>query len=212
MEVVANYNQPPPGVPQVTGPPPGYKPADLSRISPKEAEKRARERGFGSLENSPRDRWGRAIGATAGVAAGLATGNPLTAITLGTTGYRLGDNAARGIANLRRPQMDISSAGVPAITPPLDIPVSQPATGGIFGRGMRGQKAQGILAAVASGAMSIKDAAAVSGMSESRIRDSLGSMSGGGMGQSWGGGNFYGGDHSGYSSGGFHGGAINPNR
>jgi hypothetical protein len=63
--------------------------------------------------------------------------------------------------------------------------------------------------------MSIKAAANTLGMSESRIRDSLGSMGSGsgGMGQSWGGiGGFYGGDHSGYSSGGFHGGAINPNR
>jgi len=99
--------------------------------------------------------------------------------------------------------------GVEPISQPVDVPITS-TPGGMFGRGMRGlgQKAQGILAAVAGGRMSIKDAAAVSGMSESRIRDSLGSMGsagGGGMGQSWGGG---GGGYTGGSYGGYGGSRI----
>lgn len=212
MQVVANYD--PQEAPTVSGPPPGYKPPDLSRISPKEQERRARERGFGSLENSGRDRWGRTIAAGAGGLLGLAAGGPGAALTLGSVGYRVGDNAARGIANLRRPPI-----GVEPITPPVETPILQANTGGIFGQGMRGlaRKAQGVLAAVASGKMSVSAASAASGLSESRIRDSLGSMGSGGsggMGQSWGGsyGGFYGGSPSGYASGGFHGGAYNPNR
>jgi len=91
-----------PGVPQVTGSMPGYKAPDLSRISPKEQEKRARERGFGSLENIRRDRVARTAGVVGGGLLGLFSGGPGGAVTLGTAGYRFGDNAARGIANLRR--------------------------------------------------------------------------------------------------------------
>jgi hypothetical protein len=219
MGAQALYNQPPPGMVL----PPGVTLPDVGRL------------GFGDLNvdpsKAPVHRYGSNTGKYAGAALGALkglAGGPVGAVVGGVLGYkggkRLGGladrdfglgarfsnpNYAQGVVANPPPIM-----GVEPISQPVDIPIQAANTGGIFGSGLRGlgQKAQGVIAAVRSGAMSIKDAAAVSGMSESRIRDSLGSKGSGGMGQSWGGGNFYGGDHSGYSSGGFHGGAINPNR
>ena len=77
------------------------------RLSPKEIEKRARTRGFGTVENLTGDRWARGIGAATGVAAGLATGNPLTALGLGVQGYKYGDDMRRGWMNRNIPGANI---------------------------------------------------------------------------------------------------------
>jgi hypothetical protein len=68
-------------------------------LSQKEIERRARERGFGTVENLTGDRWARGIGAGAGIAAGLATGNPLAAVGLGVQGFRRGDDVRRNYMN-----------------------------------------------------------------------------------------------------------------
>ena len=218
LQAQALYNAPtgiPP--PVITGPMPGWQPENLGNLKPGEITRRSIERGFGSRENLSRDRWGRAIGAGIGGLLGLVGGGPGGAAALGSLGYRFGDNAARGIANLRRPDI-----GVPAITPPVQTPILQADTDGIFGQSRRmvGGAAQKILAAARSGKMPIEAAAKALGMPSDSLRDSLSSMGSagrggmGGMGQSWGGsyGGFYGGSPSGYASGSFHGGAYNPNR
>ena len=221
--MVANYNQPPPGMTL----PPGVTLPDVGRL------------GFGDTNVDPSkapvhrygSNTGKYVGAGLGALKGLA-GGPVGAAVGGVLGYKGGKrvggladrdfglgarfrnpNYAQGVVANPPPIM-----GVEPISQPVDVPITTTGQGGIFGSGLRGlgQRAQGILARVASGGMSIKAAADTLGMSESRIRDSLGSMGsgGGGMGQSWGGGSggFYSGDHAGYSSGGFHGGGYNPNR
>jgi hypothetical protein len=213
MEVVANYNQPPPGMDL----PPGVTLPDVGRL------------GFGDTNvdpsKAPVHRYGSNTGKYAGAVLGTLKGlpaGPVAATVGGVLGYKAGKkvggladrdfglgarfrnpNYAQGVVANPPPIM-----GVEPISQPVNVPITS-TPGGMFGRGLRGlgQKAQGILAAVASGRMSIKDAADTLGMSESRIRDSLGSsLSGGGGMGGWGGPGGWGGGSS-YTGGGYGGNA-----
>jgi len=97
--------------------PPATTPTN-PRLSPKEIEKRARTRGFGTVENLTGDRIARGVGAGLGAAAGIAAGGGLPlAASLGSAGYRFGDDMRRGWMN-----RNIPGAGI---------------LGGIFGMGRK---------------------------------------------------------------------------
>jgi hypothetical protein len=193
-----------------------------------------RRLGFGDTSvdpsKAPRQLTGSGVGKYAGAAIGglkgLASGGPVGAVVGGYLGYKggkkigglLGDrdfglgarftnpNYAAGMVANAPPPLDAS--GVPAITPPVDIPTTG-AQGGIFGQGRRmvGGAAQKILSAVRSGAMPIEAAAKALGMDTGSLRDSLGSMGSGGRGMSgWGGSGGWGGGSS-YTGGSYGGNA-----
>jgi hypothetical protein len=215
MGAQALYNQPPPGMTL----PPGVTLPDVGRL------------GFGDLNVDPSkapvhrygSNTGKYVGASLGALKGLA-GGPVGAVVGGALGYQGGKrvggladrdfglgarfsnpNYAQGVVANPPPIM-----GVEPISQPVNVPIQGANTGGIFGSGLRGlgQKAQGIIAKVASGAMSIKDAVAA-GVPESRIKDALGSVGGGGGGGGgwgglggWGGGSSYTGGNYGGNAGG----------
>jgi len=219
MEVVANYNQPPPGMTL----PPGVTLPDVGRL------------GFGDTNVDPSkapvhrygSNTGKYVGAGLGALKGLA-GGPVGAVVGGALGYKGGKtvggladrdfglgarfanpNYGQGVVANPPSIMGLDASGVPAITPPSDIPVSQPATGGIFGQGRRmvGGAAQKILSAVRSGKMPLEAGAKALGMDPGSLRDSLGSTGSagrGGMGMGGSGG--YGYSGSGGSGGQYGGG------
>jgi hypothetical protein len=224
MEVVANYNQPPPGMAL----PPGVTQQDVGRL------------GFGATNIDPGkapvqrhgSNTGKYAGAALGAVKGLA-GGPVGAAVGGFLGYQggkrvgglLGDRdfglGAR-FTNRNYPQGVVANPpaimdmGVPPITPPAQTPIMQAGTGGgIFGQGrsMIGGAASKILSAVRSGKMPLEAAAKALGMPTASLRDSLGSMGSGGHGMGgmggYGGGGYGGGSYQGGSYGGFGGSRIN---